>query len=162
MLSVCSTNTNRLYDFTDWTDDLSLQLQRLCKKSILLHGLLWFQDPEAPIHRFPIFVHIYRTLQELLCDLSEWTMVYHVTILFYIINFNAPFVFSVVCVLLHVLALASIPRTKAKKTASKATACLKHLWGYAILRVGNLTKEKSLVFNEIFAMAILVPTLCWK
>lgn len=41
-------------------------------------------------------------------------------------------------------------------------ACLHHLWGYVITRVGNLTEEKSPALYEISGMAILVPILYQK
>jgi hypothetical protein len=37
--------------------------------------------------------------------------------------------------------------------------CLKHLWWYVISRTGNLTEEKSRVFNEISRMALLRITV---
>jgi hypothetical protein len=37
------------------------------------------------------------------------------------------------------------------------TFCPSHTWGHIILRAGNLTEEKSCVFNDTSVMAILVP-----
>ena len=37
--------------------------------------------------------------------------------------------------------------------------CLKHIWGCIIHSLGNLTSEKSYIFNKIFHMAVLATIL---